>query len=73
VRIERAAREIFAALPPDVRKASGLPAVLYPDGASPQIQGRAREIKGYLRKGIAFPYIRRQSRKRMSGFEIDAS
>lgn len=58
-------RPQFAAVPPDVRKAPGLPLTLklFPE-ASPQDPGGAasKTNEGYLRKGIAFPHIKRESR-----------
>ena len=53
-----------AALPPDVRKASGLPARFFNSfRATPQIQGVApRVLVSLLRKGRAFPHIKRHSR-----------
>ena len=57
---------LSAALPLDVRRASGLPARLFDSvGAAPQIRGVApRELVSLFRKGGAFPHIRRHSRKR---------
>jgi len=58
----------FAAVPPDVRKAYGFPQrmLLIISEATPPLARRSlaeQEKVSANRKGIAFPHIRRQSRK----------
>ena len=68
-----------AALPPDVRKASGFPpqtASILPLGWKAEPSSRAEGVSQgrSFRKGEAFPHIRRQSRFGMLPFaDFDAS
>jgi len=54
-----------AAPPPDVRKASGFPSCLnLIRGSAPAVGAARPELDGAIRKGKAFPHIRRRSRSR---------
>ena len=69
-----------AALPPDLRKASGFPATpppsFLPSAGRPSLSAERRGLVGTYtpRKGEAFPQVRRQSRRGMLSFgDFDAT